>query len=279
MLFLGHRAGDDDGLAALQARTRQVEHLGRLHVGEGPEHLLEFRQVGEAGEPASRPQSRPVRGDFHRVDDFAEGGRPGVEMLQATALEPLGVEESLHRVHFHHGVGDRRPGGERHAVAGMLLAEVTRLHVDVEGPLGAAGLNAGDAVHLGRRLQVLEIMRLVDEDVIDAQFVEHQAVVLLVLGQQVFEAFFPGGLLLLDGLDEIAVGSLCARMFAEQFVVFGDLLQEKLLLVIPRHADPLETAVGDDDAVPLAAGDFGGKLLAAVARQFFLGGDQSLALG
>ena len=65
----------------------------------------------------------------------------------------------------------------------MLLAEVTRLHVHVEGPLGAAGLNAGDAVHLGRRLQVLEIMGLVDEDVIDAQFVEHQTVILLVFGQ------------------------------------------------------------------------------------------------
>ena len=58
-LLLGHRAGDDDGLAAFQAGTRQVEHLGRLHVGEGPEHLLEFRQVGEAGEAAARPQAAP----------------------------------------------------------------------------------------------------------------------------------------------------------------------------------------------------------------------------
>ena len=97
--------------------------------------------------------------------------------------------------------------------------------------------------------------------------------------KQVFEAFFPCGLLLLDGLDEIAVGSLCARMFAEQFVVFGDLFAEKRLLIVPRHADPLEAAVGDDDAVPFAAGDLGGKLLAAVARQVFLGGDQQLGIG
>ena len=72
-------------------------------------------------------------------------------------------------------------------MAGMLLVQVTRLHVHVEGPLAAAGLDAGDALHLGRRLQVLEIMRLVDEDVIDAQFVEDQAVILLVLGEQVLE--------------------------------------------------------------------------------------------
>ena len=51
------------------------------------------------------------------------------------------------------------------------------------------------------------------------------------------------------------------------------------LLVVPRHADPLETAVGDDDAVPFAAGDLGGKLLAAVAGQFFLGSDQELGIG
>ena len=134
-MLVGHRAGNDDRLAALQAGPWQVEHLGRLHVGESPEHLLEFRQVGEAGEAAAWPQAVTVRGNFHRVDDFAEGGRPGVEMLQAPAPEPLGVEESLHRVHFHHRVGNRRPGGEGHAVAGMLFAQVTRLHVHVESPL------------------------------------------------------------------------------------------------------------------------------------------------
>ena len=107
-----------------------------------------------------------------------------------------------------------RAGGERHAVPGMLLVQVAGFHVHVEGPLGAAGLDAGDAVHLGRRLQILEIMGLVDEDVIDAEFVEDQPVILLVLGQQVLQAFGPRRLLLLDGLDEIAVGALrpaCSR--------------------------------------------------------------------
>ena len=200
-------------------------------------------------------------------------------MLQTTARKALGVEEPLHRVHLHHRVGNRRAGGERHPVAGVLLVEVTGFHVHVEGSLGAAGLDAGDAVHLGGRLQILEIMRLVDENVIDAEFVEHQPVILLVLGKQVFQAFCSGGLLLLDGLDEIAVGSLGCRVFAKQLVVFGDLLPEELLLVVPRHADPLETAVGDDDAVPLAAGDLGGEQLAAVARQIFLGGDQQPGVG
>ena len=198
------------GFPPCQAGPGQVQHLGGLHVGEGPEHLLEFRQVGESGKPASRTQSRTVRGYFHRVDDFAEGGRPGVEMLEPAAFQSLGVEETLHRVHLDHRVGNRRAGGERHPVAGVLLAQVTGFHVDVERPLAAAGLDAGDALHLGRRFQVLEIMRLVDEDVIDPEFIEHQPVILLLLGKQVLQAFRPCGLLLLDGLDEIAVGSPCA---------------------------------------------------------------------
>ena len=35
-----------------------------------------------------------------------------------------------------------------------------------------------------------------------------------------------------------------------------------------------EAAVGDDDAVPLTAGDLGRQKLAAVARQVFLGGNE-----
>ena len=54
-------------------------------------------------------------------------------------------------------------------------------------------------------------MRLVDEDVIDAQLVEHQPVVLLVLGQQVFQPLLAAGLLLLDGLDDVAVAARCRR--------------------------------------------------------------------
>ena len=83
-------------------------------------------------------------------------------------------------------------------------------------------------------------MSLVDKQVVDTEFVEDQPVVLLVLGEEVFQAFDSRGLLLLDGLDEIAIGSLGSRVFAEQLVVFGDLLEEKLLLVITRHADPFK---------------------------------------
>ncbi len=72
---------------------------------------------------------------------------------------------------------------------------------------------------------------------------------------------------------------VAAGVVAEQLVVFADLLAEEPLLVVRRHADPLEAGMGDDDAVPLAAGDLGGQQLAAVARQVVLGGDQQLGVG
>jgi hypothetical protein len=37
LLVLRHRAGNDGGLSARQARPGQVQHLGGLHVGEGTE--------------------------------------------------------------------------------------------------------------------------------------------------------------------------------------------------------------------------------------------------
>ena len=96
-------------------------------------------------------------------------------------------------------------------MAGMLLAQIAGFHVEVERPLAAAGLDAGDALHLGRRFQVLEIMRLVDEDMVDAELVEHQPVILLVLGQQVFQPLLAGGDLLLDRLDDVAVAHATCR--------------------------------------------------------------------
>ena len=40
-----------------------------------------------------------------------------------------------------------------------------------------------------------------------------------------------------------AVG-IAAGAVAEQLVVFGDLLAQELLLVVARHADPLEASCG-----------------------------------
>src|SRR5579859_6205493 len=108
-------------------------------------------------------------------------------------------------------------------------------------------------------------MRLVDEDVIDTELVEDEAVILLVASEQILEAFLPRRFLFLDGLNEVAIGAPVGGVLAQQFVVFSDLLAQEFLLVLERHADPLEAAVRDDDAVPLVACDLGGEELPALA--------------
>ena len=72
-------------------------------------------------------------------------------------------------------------------MAGVPLVEVPGLHVEVEGPLAPAGLDAGDPVHLGRRFQVLEEVGFVDEEMVNAKLVKDKPVVFLVFGEQVFE--------------------------------------------------------------------------------------------
>jgi hypothetical protein len=118
-LRLQHRAGNDRGLAACEARAWRVQHLGRLHIGHGAEHLLQLRQVDEAREAAAGPEALAVRGNLHGLDDFPEGRGLGVEMIDAALGQPFGIEITLHGIHLDHGVADRRAGGKRQPVAGM----------------------------------------------------------------------------------------------------------------------------------------------------------------
>ena len=271
----------DSRLAACQPGPGQVEHFRRLHVGEGAEHLLQLGQVRELGKAAARPERLAVRGDLHRVHHFPEGRGPRVKMVDAALGEPAGVEIALDVVHLDHRIAHRRARGEGHAVPGVLLVEIAAFHVEVEGALRATGLDAGDALHFRRRLQVLEIVAFIDEDVVDAQLVEDQAVILLVLGQQVFQAFLALGFLLFDGLEEVALSPVACIEGAvgQQGLVFRDLLAQELLLVAARHAQTLERAMGDDDAIPRAAGDLRGQELAALFREVFLAGDEQLGVG
>jgi hypothetical protein len=47
-------------------------------------------------------------------------------------------------------------------VAGVLLVQEAGLHVQIKGALAPAGLDAGDALHLSGRPQVLEEVRLIN---------------------------------------------------------------------------------------------------------------------
>ena len=134
-LFVRHRAGDDDGLPGLEARAGEVQHLGRLHVGKRPKHLLQLGQVREFGKAAPGAERRPVGGDFHRVDHLAESRRPGRAEttsrfhtdLGNSSIVPLGEKLVEHNLH---GLLESR---------GILPARLVHLvkdaHVDLEALL------------------------------------------------------------------------------------------------------------------------------------------------
>jgi hypothetical protein len=69
---------------------------------------------------------------------------------------------------------------------------------------------------------------------IDAQLVEHQPVVLFLLGQQIFQPLLAAGLALLDRLDDVAgrARAVGAGGVEKELVVFLDLLAEEFLLVV-----------------------------------------------
>lgn len=81
-------------------------------------------------------------------------------MFKPPALESLGVEEPLHRVHLNHRVADGRAGGERHSEASILLVEVTGFHVRVEGPFAAAGLAQAGRKHRNGSKPLIKLTRV-----------------------------------------------------------------------------------------------------------------------
>jgi hypothetical protein len=121
-------------------------------------------------------------------------------------------------------------------------------------------------------------MRLVNKDMIHSKLIKNQSIILLIFGEQVLQAFASRGLLLLDGLDEVAVGTLGAGMFAQQLVIFRDLLKQEFLLIVARHSDSFKRRMCNNDAVPLTAGDLGRQELAAVAAQILLASDEELGV-
>ena len=162
-----------------------------LNVGDLAELLHEFRDIDEPGKPGVQPVAGAVRGEFHRGDGFAKRGRPGIEMVHLEGLERGHLEIPLHREHLRHAVGDGRAGGKDHPGAGVHALDVEHLQEHVERALRGGLRQPGDAGHLGDVEQVLEIVGLVHEQPVHAQFLEGEAVVLLLGGGQFLELGLP----------------------------------------------------------------------------------------
>ena len=73
--------------ARLRSRDGQGQVVGGLDVGGDVQHAQHLGDVGEPGEPGLHPEvAAAFGGQLDLGDDLAEGGRPGVEDLDARGL-------------------------------------------------------------------------------------------------------------------------------------------------------------------------------------------------
>ncbi|MGH7684087.1 MAG: hypothetical protein ACREMT_07080, partial [Vulcanimicrobiaceae bacterium] len=131
--------------------------------------LHQLGDVHEAGETALQPVTAPVRAQFHRSYGFAECSRPRIEMLERAATQRIHLQVTLHCEHFSHCVRDRRPGGEDHTASFVARLDMLNLKEKIERAFRSSLRQSGDARHFCHVKQILEPLRLVDEEAIDSK--------------------------------------------------------------------------------------------------------------
>ena len=264
----------DGRLFAVQFRARQIQHRGGLHVGGLAEHLHQFRHVDEPGEARVQPVARAVRRKLHRRHRLAERRRPRIEVMQVVLLQVVRLQIPLHGEHLGHAVGDGRAGGEHHPAAAVQRLDVAHLQKHIERPFAGGLRQSGDARHLGDVKQILEIVRLVHEQPVHAEFLKGQRVVLLVLGGERLKFGFQPLLRLFEFLHHAAIGTV--RVLAFDHFQLVKLLLEESFLRFARKRDALEAGVRDDDGIPIAGGDAAEQFLAVLRLEILLAGDQDV---
>ena len=151
--------------------------LRHHHIREGAEHGDQLGDVDELREARDR---LVLAGglQFELGRGVAEGRGPGVELVQAALEQRRVADQPLHREHLAERVGDRRAGGEHERPARVLRLDEAGLHIEVPGALRAVRIDALQRRHVGGEGELAELLRLVDDDLVDADLGDGQQVVL-----------------------------------------------------------------------------------------------------
>ena len=125
----------------------------------------------------------------------------------------------------------------------------------------------GDAVHFRGVEQVLVEIGLIDEDLIDAQLLEGQRIVLPLAVGALLELGDEALLGFLQFLDQPPVVVLPGFGLEDRRLQLLNLFLNKALEQLVRHRQKLERAVRDDHGVIVAAGDPGHRPLPVAGRK------------
>ena len=177
--------GRDDDITA--------QHIGSPHIGKRLEARHEFRQIAEIREPLFELIAAPFGLQLHADGNICKRRSPRIEALKPEFLQAIRSKIALHGVDFRHGVGDRRPGRKDQPFIARNLIDILRLHVEIPCLLHMVGrADAGNAGVTGHHLEILELVRLINDEFIYTKLLKGNhvihpfAVLLLEFFQPVF---------------------------------------------------------------------------------------------
>ena len=98
--------------------------------------------------------------------------------MQATLRQGRVIHQPLHREHLAERVGDRRAGRQYQSPTRILRVDEAGFDEQVPGPLRSVRIDTLQRRHVGREGEFSELLRLVDDDLVDADLGNRQQIVL-----------------------------------------------------------------------------------------------------
>ena len=156
----------------------QLQHIRRLHIRHHFEGRHQLRQIEEFCKTGFRAIAAALRGKLDGGNGFTVVAGPIVEVDKTHLLQGLILQVPLHRIQFHHTVGDRGAGGEDNTVAVGQLVQILTLGKEIRGLLRFRLRDTADIAHFRHQKEIFETMALIDEQPVDAQLLKGYGVVL-----------------------------------------------------------------------------------------------------
>ncbi len=148
------------------------------------------------------------------------------------------------------------------------------LQKQIKGPLGSSLRQTRDTGHLGDVEEVLKLVRFVDEQPVDPEFLERQRVVLLLVRGKCLQLRLQAALHFLQLLYQAraAVGLL----FPDGHLHFANLLVDEAAPRLHGERNLLETRMRHDHRIPIPRGDAAEESRAFRRLEVFLAGDENV---
>ena len=187
-----------------------------------------------------------------------EGCAPIAQLRHPGGLQQIRAQVALHHPQLSERIGDRRSGGEggdpfdvliaADAGDGGFVAAALAQHLKFERKvLGALrGLGVAQFLDVAEPLQIFEVVRLIDEEVVRPACLPRQAGVLLGLAELLVEALLG----VLDRQLDALLGTRCLRRFhlrPQRVQLFFDVFGFRRL----ADADQFEHRLRHDHHVPV----------------------------